>query len=83
MRDIGFCDFQTLIWNDSSCSNCLKYMEKFDYRSILVDSGSIVQCCVIIRVLAEKANKFCMTLECARDEEIRLCISEMTGETIF
>ena len=24
-----------------------------------------------------------MTLECARDEKIRLCISEMTGETIF
>ena len=38
---------------------------------------------VIIRVLAERVNKFCMTLECARDEEIRLCISEMTGETIF
>ena len=60
-------------------------MGNFDYRSILVDSGSIVQCCVIILVLllAEKANKFCMTLECGRDEEIRLCIYEMTGETNF
>ena len=38
---------------------------------------------LIIRVLAERVNKFCMTLECARDEEIRLCISEMTGKTIF
>ena len=35
---------------------------------------------VIIRVLAERVNKFCMTLECARDEEIRLCISEMKDE---
>ena len=26
-----------------SCSNYLKYMENFDYQSILVDSGSIVQ----------------------------------------
>ena len=29
-----------------SCSNYLKYMEIFDYRSILVDSGSIVHCCI-------------------------------------
>ena len=27
-----------------SCSNYLKYMGNFDYRSILVDSGSIVYC---------------------------------------
>ena len=27
-----------------SCSNYLNYMESFDYRSILVDSGSIVHC---------------------------------------
>ena len=27
-----------------SCSNYLKYMKNFDYKSILVDSGSIVQC---------------------------------------
>ena len=27
-----------------SCSNYLKYMENFDYWSILVDSGSIVHC---------------------------------------
>ena len=26
-----------------SCSNCLKYMENFDYWSILIDSGRIVQ----------------------------------------
>ena len=27
-----------------SCSNYLKYMENFDYRSILVDSETIVHC---------------------------------------
>ena len=26
-----------------SCSNYLKYMENLDYRSILIDSGTIVQ----------------------------------------
>ena len=39
-----FVIFKLLFWIICSCSNYLKYMENFDYWSILVDSGSIVQC---------------------------------------
>ena len=39
------CDFQTIISDNMLLySNFLIYMENFDYRSILVDSGTIVQC---------------------------------------
>ena len=41
-----FCEFKTLILDNmllQRCSNYLKYMEDFDYRNILVDSGTIVQ----------------------------------------
>ena len=38
-----FVIFKLLFWIICSCSNCPKYMENFDYGSILVDSGTIVQ----------------------------------------
>ena len=42
-------------------SNYLKYMENFDYRSILVDSGSIVQCMYgyCVRRLHSAESKSC------------------------
>ena len=42
MRNIGFCDFQTLILDNMLLQQLLEIHGNFDYRSILVDSGIIV-----------------------------------------
>ena len=61
MRNIGFCDFQTLISDNMLQCNYLKYMENFDYRSILVDSGSIVHCTNCVKKQEQLGGNFPMS----------------------